>query len=386
MVAALLGAVLGNISGSTASLRAPNERPTGARGSGEHGFSSAVVDSLCGQVEQLCPGALAAAGVASGSDGGGPGDLGVAPSQDLELRAVLEKVGGGPDGRDVMTALSNKALISPDGKYGMLETFLTSVRRSGVKNFFLIALDDHTAGAMRAIDVPYWQAPVVKTTGGDDNHGISAKKYKLLLEILSLGYNVLLSDADVVVLRDPFPDLFRDADVEGMTDAEDARKAMGETIVEDDPKMGWSRYAYTNRIWAMNSGLFYIRSNARTVQLMKNIHARLVKEKAWDQAVFNEELVRPSYGKTHVSPMCSLRVAELHTFANSKFVWKGVHKARDGVSGKLRRVPENPAMVHVNFHPDKWDRMKSLVEYYVDGKAHALDKYPVGSCENAPDC
>ena len=76
-----------------------------------------------------------------------------------------------------------------------------------MKNFFLIALDDHTANAMRAIGVPYWRAPDVNTLGEEDNHGISAKKYKLLLEILSLGYNVLLSDADLVFLKNPLHDM-----------------------------------------------------------------------------------------------------------------------------------------------------------------------------------
>ena len=401
LVAALLGAVLGNISGSMQSLAPPGGGGVGGwagGGHGEgHGFSAAVLDRLCGQAEQLCPEAFAAAvarkggGEGSGAGGGagaggGCGEpLGVPESQDADLRAVLEQVGGGPDGRDVMTALSNKALISADGKYGMLETFLTSVKRAGVKNFFLIALDDHTANAMRAIGVPYWRAPDVNTQGANDNHGISAKKYKLLLEILSLGYNVLLSDADVVALRDPFPELIRDSDVEGMTDAEDALRARGETIVMDEPEMGWSRYVYTNRIWAMNSGTFYVKSNARTVHLMQQIHSRLVSEEAWDQAVFNEELIRPSYGK-HRSPQCSVRVAEMSVFANSKYVFKHLrYKRKDfppALGGKV------PALVHVNFHPDKWDRMKSVVARYVEGQRKALDPYPIGSCAAVctPDC
>ena len=58
--------------------------------------------------------------------------------------------------------------------------------------------------------------------------------------------------------------------------------------VFDDPKMGWSRYAHTMRIFVLNSGLFYLRPNTRTIDLMDRITARLNKEKAWDQAVFNE--------------------------------------------------------------------------------------------------
>lgn len=77
-----------------------------------------------------------------------------------------------------------------------------------------------------------------------------------------------------------------------------------------------------------------------------------------------------------------MRVAKLTTFANSKFVFKDLRRT----GGAWRTSEKTPALIHVNFHPDKWDRMKSIVEMYVNGKADALDKYPVGSCENAPDC
>jgi hypothetical protein len=67
--------------------------------------------------------------------------------------------------------------------------------------------------------------------------------------------------------------------------------------VFDDPKMGWSRWAHTIRVFTLNSGLFYIRPNQRTIGLMDRITARLMKEKAWDQAVFNEEIWFPSHGE-----------------------------------------------------------------------------------------
>ena len=40
--------------------------------------------------------------------------------------------------------VSNNALITPDGKFGMLQTWVECVQRSGVKNFLVIALDEHT--------------------------------------------------------------------------------------------------------------------------------------------------------------------------------------------------------------------------------------------------
>jgi hypothetical protein len=40
--------------------------------------------------------------------------------------------------------VSNSALITPDGKYGMLATWVESVQHAGVKNFMVIALDEQT--------------------------------------------------------------------------------------------------------------------------------------------------------------------------------------------------------------------------------------------------
>lgn len=42
----------------------------------------------------------------------------------------------------------------------------------------------------------------------------------------------------------------------------------------------------------LNSGLFYIRANARTVAFMGRIAARLAREKAWDQACSSAQSCR----------------------------------------------------------------------------------------------
>ncbi len=154
-----------------------------------------------------------------------------------------------------------------------------------------------------------------------------------------LGYSLLLSDVDILALKNPFDHLHRDEDVEALSDGFDPPTAYGERAgprragagaagggaqrirwpaaahhaprllrartlhtthtthhthtptpagyddVFDDPKMGWSRWAHTIRVFTLNSGLFYIRPNTRTIALMDRITARLMKEKAWDQAV-----------------------------------------------------------------------------------------------------
>ena len=38
-----------------------------------------------------------------------------------------------------------------------------------------------------------------------------------------------------------------------------------------------------------------------------------------------------------------------------------------------------PVMIHVNYHPDKYERMVAIIKRYVDGDNRALDPFPGGS-------
>ena len=59
------------------------------------------------------------------------------------------------------------------------------------------------------------------------NHAVSGLKFKILQRFLKLGYAVLLSDVDIIVLRDPFDFLFKDSDVESMSDGWNNQTAYG---------------------------------------------------------------------------------------------------------------------------------------------------------------
>lgn len=73
----------------------------------------------------------------------------------------------------------------------------------------------------------------------------------------------------------------------------------------------------------LNSGLFYIRANKRTLALMDRIAARLAKERAWDQSVFNEEIFFLSHDD-YVSSRVTVRVMNIYKFMNSKVRISGV--------------------------------------------------------------
>ncbi|XP_077244440.1 arabinosyltransferase RRA3-like [Tasmannia lanceolata] len=272
--------------------------------------------------------------------------------------------------KELIVALANRNVKE------MLEVWFNSIQKVGIPNYLVVALDDDTANFCKSKQVPFYKrdpdegVDSVARTGG--NHAISGLKFRVLREFLQLGYSILLSDVDIVYLQNPFDHLYRDSDVESMTDGHNNVTAYGYNDVFDEPSMGWARYAHTMRIWVYNSGFFYIRPTIPSIELLDRVTDRLSGEpKPWDQAVFNEELFFPSHAG-YEGLHASKRTMDFYLFMNSKVLFKTVRK-----DDNLRKL--KPVIVHTNYHPDKLPRMKAIVEFYVNGKQDALKSFPDGS-------
>lgn len=229
---------------------------------------------------------------------------------------------------------------------------------------------------MDKLEVPCW-APSHLTSLSRNNHDIAAQKFGLLRELLRLDYSCLFVDTDVVVLQNPFEHLYRDADLEAGTDGFDNNTAYGWSDDVEDESMGWAKHAQRINILALNSGLFFMRANEVSLALLDTIMARLATHpKAWDQSVFNEAIWLPSHNEYN-NPHIRVRVMDFVLFMNSKTLFKYIRK-NEHYAGVL------PVVVHLNYHPDKWERMKAVVDFYHNGNLIALDAFPDGSCWNLP--
>ncbi|RWW41914.1 hypothetical protein BHE74_00052567 [Ensete ventricosum] len=287
-------------------------------------------------------------------------------SVNSRLAKILEKVAVR---KELIVALANSNVKD------MLALWFQNIQRVGIPNYLVVALDDEIERFCNSSKVPVYRrnpdegVDSIGRNGG--NHAVSGLKFRILREFLQLGYSVLLSDVDIIYLQNPFDHLYRDSDVESMSDGHNNMTAYGYDDVFDEPSMGWARYAHTMRIWVYNSGFFYIRPTFPSIELLDRVADRLARQKSWDQAVFNEELFCPShpgYEGLHASK----RTMDMYLFMNSKVLFKTVRK-----DAQLRRL--KPVIVHVNYHPEKFARMKAVVDFYVNGKQDALDPFPDGS-------
>ncbi|KAL8197948.1 hypothetical protein R6Q57_016478 [Mikania cordata] len=283
------------------------------------------------------------------------------------LAKILEKIAVR---KELIVSLANSNVKA------MLEVWVSSIKKAGIPNYLVVALDDGIVNFCKENDVPFYMrdpdAGIDSVAKTGSNHAVSGLKFRILREFLQLGYSVLLSDVDIVYIQNPFDHIYRDSDVESMSDGHDNMTAYGYNDVFDEPAMGWARYAHTMRIWVYNSGFFYLRPTITAIELLDRVADRLSHPPpAWDQAVFNEELFFPSH-PGYIGLHASKRTMDRYLFMNSKALFKEVRK--DANLKKLK-----PVIVHVNYHPDKLPRMKAIFELYFNGKQDALDLFPDGS-------
>ena len=134
---------------------------------------------------------------------------------------------------------------------------------------------------------------------------------------LSLGIDLLLVDADTVLIQNPYPFLYRDMDVEAQSDGWDETSAWGYDHVVDDPTMGWSRYCHGTRMSTRDPGLALVQATASAAVLASRVARRLASPDAAnatlfptgvspERAIFNQELWLPAHGE-YISAGASLR-------------------------------------------------------------------------------
>jgi len=140
----------------------------------------------------------------------------VLPRVKARMPAIARNASPAVD-RQVLVGVANSAVK------GQLDKWIESNRRAGISNMLIVAIDEELPVWLASKGVACWARPD-KALG---SHMISAQKFKFVKSFLSVGASVLMSDIDVVYLRNPFRFLWGDADIEGTTDGWDDGSAYG---------------------------------------------------------------------------------------------------------------------------------------------------------------
>ena len=258
--------------------------------------------------------------------------------------------------REVMATLANGAVVQ------QVAVLHASVAKSGIKNFLVIALDERMKRFCVEQGIPYFFSP--NTAQG--NHKVSAEKFGIIKNFIAVGCSVLLTDTDVVYMQDPFRALYRDSDIESMSDGWDNHTAFGfMDNVRNARGEGEEAVLHSLRNMALNSGLWFVAATHAVMRFLVLVEHEVTTKDIWDQTAYNLILRRFSYG-TLKGPGCTIRVLNPLCFMNTKVATRYLY-----TSEHLRR--HTPVAVHVNYHPDKENKVHLLQQYYFEGKAELRD-------------
>lgn len=258
----------------------------------------------------------------------------------LGVMLLCETVARVAVNREVVAAVSNKNVLD------VLELYLKGIKAANISNALAVALDTETSAWLTRRKVNHYVKVLHSRTGETGNHATSGLKFKVLVDFLSIGCSVLLSDVDVIWLANPFTHLYRDADLEGMSDGWDTPTTYG-----------YKRAGGALRMFARNSGMFYVQATHESNNMMKRLAHRMETESTWDQIAYNEEQFYPSHG-AHGAVGVSSRVMNYLCNLNSKTFFRFVREDVELLNGY------RPLSIHVNYHPEKLQRMVDLHAFY----------------------
>lgn len=260
--------------------------------------------------------------------------------------------------REVLAAVANSQAPG-------LAPFLDMLISLKVPNFLIIALDEPLTHRLDDLGVAYY----FHEDSVSGNHKVSAKKFALIQEFVSVGCSVLLTDTDVTYQQNPFSYLYRDSDVESMSDGFDNDSANGFLQPIDDVSFGAARRrASSFRVGALNSGMWYVSATEASLRLMKIMAHRMATEDLWDQSGYNLELWFASHDD-HMTSGATVRIMNPFCFMNSKVMFRIIRHEQ-----ALQKDKHRPVAMHANYHTDKDNKIKIVHAYYAeDAPLSSLD-------------
>ena len=166
--------------------------------------------------------------------------------------------------------------------YDFVSNWVRNVRKCGVSNFMVGAMDNELLAQLIDVEVPTFamQSGMITTDfgwGTPNFHKMGRKKIELIYLFTQMGFDILVSDVDTAWLRNPMPYMARFPQADVLTSSDHlSSTAVGDGL--EDPSRAHS---------AANIGIMLLRHSAK--ELAKEWVEKLEKDdKVWDQNAFND--------------------------------------------------------------------------------------------------
>ncbi len=225
-------------------------------------------------------------------------------------------------------------LIFNNGPMDMVKNLMCSIKRLGIDNVVLMALEAQAyteclsfAPADSCV-IPAqnfsFNSSEFKTWGSLTYKDLTKLKSRNVLEVLLRGYNVMLLDIDLVLLKNPMP-LLRE------------KSSEWDLLAQSD-----ARYKQVKGKGEINTGFYYMNSNKRTIDFLTKVWELgkvipdLSEQKVWNRLLLvrGSSLLRVAALNTTEFPNGSIFFQKKTTSANSELI-----------VGSKRVLPSKPPMI-----------------------------------------
>lgn len=144
------------------------------------------------------------------------------------------------------------------GYHAMMTNWLLHVKKAGIKNYLLVALDRFEFQALQKAGEPVVSSDILfkyasRNLGYNE---IVKNKWAIVDSVLNTGVNVLLTDIDVIWFQDPFDYMA----------SHDAHCSMLLTTSTNDPNL--NKPNKVRRFLDLNTGIAYFRANDETKRML----------------------------------------------------------------------------------------------------------------------
>jgi hypothetical protein len=187
----------------------------------------------------------------------------MAPSQvEKDNPALVAALKKAAKNQEVMLSLANGIMICKNTTIcwwqggNILESFLEIIDHNKITNHLIGVMDDETEAYLKGRPYNYFRVNIVIPESQKGTHPanrVSTIKYTLLKQVLALGYHALITDMDLVYMKNPFDHLHRDSDIEIQTDGFDDT-SYGTIESVHDPSMGWGAGGLYIKLFTTNVG------------------------------------------------------------------------------------------------------------------------------------
>ncbi|KAI8475180.1 MAG: nucleotide-diphospho-sugar transferase-domain-containing protein [Monoraphidium minutum] len=193
---------------------------------------------------------------------------------------------------DVLLTVCDREMTHPDD---YLTTWVRQAQHLGLSNALVMSSDSTVLGKVKALGMDALMVDPKSVPAAPPAARGAAVKWVAIGQLLELGYAVLYSDVDVALLRDPFPLLVRDSDLEAMSGAAGGAAAHG----EDQPAPGEPAASPHRQLVlpGLSPGMLYLRPSPAASDLAAAMVAGLQAAGGEPEAALLDRLaLAPAHG------------------------------------------------------------------------------------------